>query len=56
MMPPGGVRRVRHTYENQALHLGTYETAIESMLRRMRDQDEGERSSTFTALPCVATS
>ena len=27
--------------ENQVLHLGTYEAAIESMLRRMRDQDDG---------------
>ena len=41
MMPPGHVRRARHTYETQALHLGTYETAVESMLRRMRDQDDG---------------
>jgi hypothetical protein len=35
------VHRARHTYETQALHLGTYESAIESMLRRMRDQDDG---------------
>lgn len=34
-------RRARHTYENQALHLGTYEAAIESVLRRMCDQDDG---------------
>ncbi|KFZ77002.1 hypothetical protein ED92_38495 [Amycolatopsis sp. MJM2582] len=31
--------RARH--ENQALHVGTYEAAIESMLRRMSDQDDG---------------
>lgn len=41
MMPPEDVRRARHTYETQALHLGTYETAVETMLRRMRDQDDG---------------
>jgi hypothetical protein len=40
-MTPGEVGRVRDTYETQALHLGTYEAAIESMLRRMRDQDDG---------------
>ena len=33
--------RVRESYEKQALHLGTYEAAIESMLRKMRHQDEG---------------
>lgn len=27
-------------YENQAFHLGTYEAAIESMLRRMNEQDD----------------
>src|SRR5258706_13685071 len=41
VMRPEHVRRARDTYETQALHLGTYETAIESMLRRMRDQDDG---------------
>jgi hypothetical protein len=41
VMPPREVGRARHTYENQALHLGTYESAVESMLRRMRDQDDG---------------
>lgn len=35
------VQLVRDHYETQALHLGTYEAAIESMLRRMRDQDDG---------------
>lgn len=30
---------VRKRHENQALHVGTYEAAIESMLRKMRDQD-----------------
>jgi len=41
MIPPHAVRRARHRHETQALHLGTYETAVESMLRRMRDQDGG---------------
>jgi hypothetical protein len=41
VMRPEDVHRARHTYETQALHLGTYESAIESMLRRMRDQDDG---------------
>ena len=41
MMPPDAARRTRHRHETQALHLGTYETAVESMLRRMRDQDDG---------------
>lgn len=40
-MPPEEARRARESYENQALHLGTYESAIESMLRKMRDQGEG---------------
>ena len=40
MMPPEDARSTRHTYETQALHLGIYETAIEVMLRRMRDQDD----------------
>lgn len=40
VMPPGEVRRIRYALENQALHLGTYEAAIESMLRRMREQDD----------------
>jgi hypothetical protein len=36
--------RVRERIENQALHLGTYEAAIESMLRKMQDQGmAGER-------------
>lgn len=35
----GVAERVRERHENQALHLGTYEAAIESMLRKMRDQD-----------------
>jgi hypothetical protein len=41
VMRPEDVHRARHTYQTQALHLGTYESAIESMLRRMRDQDDG---------------
>ena len=35
---------VRERHENQALHLGTYEAAIESMLRKMRDEDDGRRA------------
>ncbi len=41
MLSPGGLRRARARYETQALHLGTYEAAIVSMLRRMRDQADG---------------
>ncbi|ALG06258.1 hypothetical protein [Kibdelosporangium phytohabitans] len=41
VMSPDAARRVRDRQEDQALHLGTYETAIESMLRRMSDQDDG---------------
>jgi hypothetical protein len=44
-MSPGEVSRVRQTYETLALHLGTYEAAIESMLRRMRD--EGDAGAQF---------
>jgi len=40
-MRPGDVRRIRDADENRALHLGTYESAIESMLRHMRDEGEG---------------
>ncbi len=32
---------IRQRHEHQALHLGTYEAAIESMLRKMRDEDAG---------------
>jgi hypothetical protein len=42
VMPDDEVHRTRDHYESQALHLGTYEAAIESMLRRMRDQDDGD--------------
>jgi hypothetical protein len=41
VMPADAVHRARDRHEDQALHLGTYEAAIESMLRRMRDQDDG---------------
>jgi hypothetical protein len=41
MMPGDVVVSVRERHETQALHLGTYEAAIESMLRRMGDQDDG---------------
>lgn len=37
-----GLRDARERYETQALHLGTYEAAIESMLRRMRNQADGK--------------
>ena len=40
-MRPGDVGRIRDADENRALHLGTYESAIESMLRHMRDEGEG---------------
>jgi hypothetical protein len=40
-MTAEGMVAVRNIRENQALHLGTYEAAIESMLRRMRDLDDG---------------
>jgi len=39
MTPDSVGAHVRERHENQALHLGTYEAAIESMLRKMRDQD-----------------
>lgn len=32
---------IRQRHEYQAVHLGTYEAAIESMLRKMRDEDAG---------------
>ncbi|HEV7950287.1 MAG TPA: hypothetical protein VGP24_11020, partial [Glaciihabitans sp.] len=41
LMPAEAVERARVRYENQALHLGTYEAAVESMLRRMSDQADG---------------
>lgn len=40
--PEEEVERHRRFYENQALHVGTYEAAIESMLRRMEEQDDRE--------------
>ncbi|WP_051173892.1 hypothetical protein [Amycolatopsis orientalis] len=40
-MPAGAGAGARARHENQALHVGTYEAAIESMLRRMDDQDDG---------------
>lgn len=43
MMPPGGVDRWAERQKTKALHVGTYEAAIENMLRRMRDQPEGDR-------------
>ncbi|MFI5590034.1 hypothetical protein ACIA5G_33655 [Amycolatopsis sp. NPDC051758] len=41
LMPEVSAHRVRALHENQALHLGSYEAAIESMLRRMSSQDDG---------------
>lgn len=41
LLSPEGLRRASERYETQALHLGTYEAAIESMMRRMRDQGDG---------------
>jgi hypothetical protein len=40
-MPLDVVDDARRRDETQALHLGTYEAAIESMLRRVHDQDNG---------------
>lgn len=40
-LPPEGIQSARDDYEHKALHLGTYEAAIESMLRHMRDQNDG---------------
>ncbi|WP_433717391.1 hypothetical protein ACQP2U_43445 (plasmid) [Nocardia sp. CA-084685] len=37
--------RIRHRLLTRALHLGNYETAVENMLRRLRDQ--GDANSTF---------
>jgi hypothetical protein len=41
LMPEASAQRIRARHENQALHVGSYEAAIESMLRRMRNQDDG---------------
>jgi hypothetical protein len=43
--PEEEIERHRRFYENQALHVGTYEAAIESMLRRINEQ--GDRGSVF---------
>lgn len=43
--PEDEMVRHRRFYENQALHVGTYEAAIESMLRRMNEQNN--RNSPF---------
>lgn len=39
------IERYRIPRENQAIHLGTYEAAVDSMLRRMRN--EGDQDSVF---------
>ncbi|WP_133247105.1 hypothetical protein [Pseudarthrobacter sp. AG30] len=44
-LPPEEFERRRQVDENQALHIGTYEAALESMLRRMTEQDD--RQSAF---------
>lgn len=41
MASPDVVEAVRERHEDQALHLGTYEAAIESMLRKMHYDDAG---------------
>jgi hypothetical protein len=38
----GGVEAVIERHSNLALHLGTYEAAIENMFRRMSDQADGD--------------
>jgi hypothetical protein len=43
--PEDEMARHRRFYENQALHVGTYEAAIESMLRHMTGQND--RNSAF---------
>lgn len=40
-LSPSAVQRIEARHADQALHLGTYEAAVESMLRRMSDQDDG---------------
>ena len=37
VVPDDVAESVRERYENQPLHIGTYEAAIESMLRKMCD-------------------
>lgn len=39
MLPPGGVEQWADGQKTKALHLGTYEAAIENMFRRIQDQD-----------------
>jgi hypothetical protein len=40
MMPPRVFAEMVHREQTKALHLGTYESAIENMHRRMRNQDD----------------
>ncbi|GAB3568570.1 hypothetical protein GCM10027405_30420 [Arthrobacter alkaliphilus] len=42
--PEEQIERYRRRHENQAIHLGTYEAAIDSMLRRIRDENEHQKS------------
>lgn len=44
-MPDEEAKKYRRHHDNQALHLGTYEAAIDSMLRRMNEQ--GDQDSSF---------
>lgn len=44
-MPEDRVEGFRRRHENQAIHVGTYEAAVDSMLRRMRNQ--GDQGSVF---------
>lgn len=39
-MPPSAFADMLHREQTRALHLGTYESAIENMHRRMRNQDD----------------
>lgn len=39
-IPPAAAEHMREQHADQALHIGTYEAAVESMFRRMRNQDD----------------
>lgn len=55
-MRGAAAKLVQENLENQALHLRTYEAAIESMLRKMDAQGMGGRLfSGFTGLPWPLT-
>jgi hypothetical protein len=42
MLPPREFAELVHREQTKALHLGTYESAIENMHRRMRNQDDAD--------------